>query len=327
MKRFFLPAVLLSVLLALTSCGGRVKTDSAAAFPAEEILLTVPFAPGGSAGFTAEAIAGGLAKSLGVPVTIDYIEGENGALGASAVAHGADDVSRVLLGSTGTLVILPCRGLSDYAAADLRPIAGIAEFPSVLAVPADSEFQTLSDLADAMRDRPGEVHIGSAGLGGIDHIAAACFCEANGLSPLHISYDDPRHAVWDLLEGSLPVLCVANVSVLVPALDGRVRVLGVFADERLSMLPDVPTVAEAGGGEGLEFGIRYGLFLPADADDRTAAALERAAAQTLEDETVRALLRDSLAEPFYRSAEDYAKRLAADRQCCETGLRALGLLT
>ncbi len=321
MKRLVL---LLSVLLLLPAACRSAPAGALAPLPFPEAAITVPFAAGGPADAAAQAVSGALAEALGVPVSIRYLEGGDGAEGAAAVAASKADGSELLLASTGTMALLPARGQTPAPADLLRPVAEIAEIPTVLCVSADSEYAFLSDLMDAMRARPGEIAIGSAPLGGIDHIAAACFCEENGLSPLHIAYDDPRLGMIDLLAGDLPVFCTAYPNAATAALDGRVRILCVFSDLRIPLLPEAPTVSEGGGGT-LDFGIRYGLSLPRAADDETAALLGRAVEKALGEERVLQSLSDSLLIPRYRDAAACADLISRDRRLCETGLSALGL--
>ena len=322
MKR--LVCLLSALALALCACRAPQPSVSAAPLPFSEIALTVPFAAGGSADAAAQALSPALAEALGVSVSVRCLEGGDGAEGTAAVAAGKADGSELLLTTTGTAALLPARGQAREFAETLRPVAEFAEIPTVLCVAAESEFASLSDLIGAMRAQPGEIAIGSAPLGGIDHIAAACFCEENGVLPLHVAYDNPRLGMIDLLAGDLPVFCTAYPNAAIAALDGRVRVLCVFSDERIPLLPAVPTVSEAGGGA-LDFGIRYGLSLPRAADDETAALLGRAVAEALGEERVLAALSDALLVPRYRGADAYADRIAQDRRRCGEGLSLLGL--
>ncbi len=322
MKR--LVCLLSALAFALCACRAPQPSDSAAPLPFSEISLTVPFAAGGSADAAAQALSPALAETLGVSVSIWYLEGGDGADGTAVAASVPADGSALLLTTTGTTALLPARGQAREFAETLRPVAELAEIPTVLCVPAESEFASLSDLIGAMRAQPGEIAIGSSPLGGLDHIAAACFCEENGVLPLHVAYEDARLGMIDLLGGSLPVFCTAYPNAAAAALDGRVRVLCVFSDERIPILPDAPTVSEAGGGA-LDFGIRYGLSLPRAADDETAALLGRAVEKALGEERVLRSLSDGLLVPRYRDAAAYAERIGSDRRLCEAGLSLLGL--
>ena len=225
----------------------RLFAQQAANFPSRPLKIVVALAPGGAVDAVGRAIGERLQLQMGQPVMVENKPGANTNIGSEYVARSPADGYTLLLGSTSVVTsnILykkaSFNGLKDFA-----PISRLAYSPLVLVVAADAPYKSVKDLVDAGKAKPGSMTYGSSGNGSSGHLAGALFASVAKFDGLHVAYHGGAPALVDLIAGRLSFM-ILNVLEVKPHLQsGRIRALGVTSAERAELLPEVPTMTEAG---------------------------------------------------------------------------------
>ena len=297
--------VLLPALLPLTVM--------AQTWPGRPIRLIVTFAPGGGADFMARAIAPPLGELVGQTVVVENRAGANGVVGADIAAKAAPDGYTLLLGAAGTLAVAPHLGepLPFDPVKDLIPVSLVATSPFVLAVNKDLPVDSVQSLVAYAKAHPGQLNFGSSGKGGAPHLATELFASMTGIKMVHVPYRGLGPAVADLLAGQIQVLFADVNLVAEHARAGTLKALAVSSRTRSSVVPDLPTVAEA-GAPGYAAGTWYGVFLPAKTPqaiiDRLSAALKTVLAQP----ALKATIAKQGAEAQWLSPAQFAEFVDSD---------------
>lgn len=235
-----------SLLLALSLFGG-VTVAQSQVFPDKPLRLVVPYAPGGSADIAARLIADEWGKRLGQPVLVDNRAGASGNLGMDLVAKSRADGYTLSL-NTVSQSINPAlfERMAFDSLKDLRAVGTVATSQHVLVVNNQVAAKTVRELVALAKSMPGQLTFGSAGTGSTFHMAAELFKAESGTFILHVPYRGGGPALMDTMSGqvdmSFPVLSAAQQQVQV----GKLRALAVTGPKRSPMLPNVPTMAEAG---------------------------------------------------------------------------------
>jgi tripartite-type tricarboxylate transporter receptor subunit TctC len=232
------------LLLAFAAASGV----QAQAWPAKPVTLVVPFPPGGSTDAIARAIGPSLNKTLGQSFIVDNRAGATGTIGAAAVKRAAPDGYTFLVTSLGPLVIAPhpIKGMQYDALKDFDLITVAVQAPNVLVVPASSPHKSLADVIAYEKSQPGKMTFASSGNGSSDHLTAELFWLETGTSGIHVPYKGGGPAITDLLGGQVDASFQNVNAVLQHIRSGKLRALAVTGAKRSPVLPDVPTMAEAG---------------------------------------------------------------------------------
>ncbi len=258
-RRIFTAMPTLLALAALTMAAQARAGD----YPARAVKLVVPYAPGGSADIAARLISAEWAKTLGSEMFIENRAGAGGNLGVDSVAKSAPDGYTIGL-QTVSLAINPSLfpKMPFNTAKDLAPIGMVASSQHVLVVGQQFAPRNVTELIAAAKAAPGKYSYGSAGAGSTFHMSAELFKARAGVSILHVPYRGGGPALIDTIAGqvnmSFPVLSAALPQVQ----GGKLRALGVTGAQRSSLMPDVPTLAEA-GLPGYSFETWFMAFAPA----------------------------------------------------------------
>src|ERR1700712_2306980 len=263
MSRFLIPR---RVVLALASVALLLLAPghSQATYPNKPIRIVVPFAPGGSTDLLARRVGDKLAAAWGQPVVVDNRPGAGGTIGADFVAKSAPDGYTLLAGVTGSNAIaqalypkLPYDVMKDFS-----PVSMIVSAPLVLAVNPDVEAKTAAEFLALAKSKPGALSYGSAGNGTSMHLTGEMYKQAAEVSMVHVPYRGSAGMLTDLMSGQIQVT-FGDVLVLLPQIEaGKIRALALTSKARLPILPDVPTLNEA-GLEGFEALSWQGIFAPA----------------------------------------------------------------
>ncbi len=257
-------ARMLAGALALSSSLWAAHALAQDNFPSQPIRLVVGFAPGGSSDATARLLAQKLSTQMNANVVVLNRDGANTAIAAELVANSKPD-GYTLLVSTPSQVLSPALGdkLSYDVFKDFTSVSMVATAPPILVVNPAIPANTAAEFISHLKANPGKLSYGSAGVGSIIHLSALLFCQANGVSALHVPYKSGSQAVTDLVGGQIQ-FSMQSAPAVVPMLrDKRLKALGIAGLRRSPLLPEVPTLAET-IMPGFEIGSWYGLMGPAN---------------------------------------------------------------
>jgi tripartite-type tricarboxylate transporter receptor subunit TctC len=244
----------------LLSCG-----VAAAQYPERPVRLIVPFAPGGVTDVAARIVGQQLSAKWGQQVVIENKPGAGGVLGVEQAIRSTPDGYTLLMATNGELAIIPAISAKPKydPQKDLLPIAMVTRTPYAWVANANAGINTLQDLVTAAKAKPGEVAYSTAGHGSTMHLATEQFAASTGLKLLHVPYRGGVPAASAIIAGDVPVGLVA-MSALNPLIEsGKTKLLAVTSTQRLTHLPNVPTVAETGVIKDYEASIWTGMFAPA----------------------------------------------------------------
>ncbi len=239
-------AVLAAGLAALFAVGAAVAQES---FPSRQIRLIVPQEAGGATDVQARMFSTEWAKGLGgQPVIIDNRSGAGGAIGADAVAKSKPDGYTVCVCSTSQLVLLPLTE-KDYPFVplrDLQPVTPLYVADGTIAVRPDLPANTLREFVALAKASPGKYTYGSTGTGGIIHLTGVLIGDMTGIDIVHVPYKGEQPAANDLITGRIDMLPLSALLAERMFKAGKLKVLAVRGTVRNPLLPNVPTMAEAG---------------------------------------------------------------------------------
>jgi tripartite-type tricarboxylate transporter receptor subunit TctC len=286
----------------------------AAAWPNKPIRFIVPFAPGGSSEIIARATANELARLLGQSVYVDNKPGGAGNVAMQEAAR-ADDQHTVILGHIGTLAVNPFifPKLPYDAAKDFRPISLLAKVPSLYVVRPDLPAKSLKEFIALAKAKPGTLNYGSAGNGSAGHLAFEYLKMVADIFVLHVPYRGTGPQLTDLMGGRLDGAAVGAPAVMQFIKTGKLRCIATGTTQRLSQLPDVPTVAEQ-GFPGFEMTQWYGLLAPSSLPQPAADKLSAAAARAIKEPAAQTLLENEAAIAVGSTAPEFARFIASEQQ-------------
>lgn len=234
-------------------------------WPSGPVKMIIPWPPGGGNDVLGRRLGEALATPLGQPVVVENRAGANGLIGAEAVARAAPDGNTIMFHSVTTHAINPTfyPKIAYDTVADFAPITLIGEAAHVLVATPSFPAKTLADLIAMAKEKPDSISYASFGNGSSSHLAGELFTHTLGVRLTHVPYKGSGPALTDVIAGHVP-LFFSTVAAAMPAIKaGRVKALAVTSSSRVGMLPDVPTVDEAGGVKGYEMTVMYGVWAPA----------------------------------------------------------------
>ena len=273
-------------------CYGRYA--SADNYPSRPVTLIVPQAPGGGNDTIARIIAQKMTQSLDQQVIVENRPSAGGTLGTRQLAKSAADGYAIAMGSTGTLTMAPTaiENAGYDPRKDFAPVGMIAKSAIILVVGPSVKAPNVQDLIAQARKNPQAFTYGSGGVGTVNHLTAVMFADQAGINLTHIPFKGAGPAINDVLGGHVSMIFSSLPPTIGNIRGGNLRALGTCALSRAPMLPDVPTMEEA-GLKGFEAEQRYGLIAPAGTPDPVLRILNQALRQAL-------------------NADDVKERIAAD---------------
>ncbi len=284
-----------------------------AAYPDKPIKIIIGFPAGGPLDAHIRLLIDKLQASLGQTVIVDYKSGAGGAVGAQFVAQAPADGYTVLLANTGTMVINPAiYTKSPYdTLKDFQPIARTAQQPLALIVNKDVPVNSLKEFIAYAKANPGKLNYGSAGNGGISHLAAEMLKSETGIFMVHIPFKGSAPAFTDLIAGHVQFMAESVPQAANYANQGKVKALAVTSSKRNPALPNTPTVLETGVAN-LEVVGFYGILAPKGTPPDVTNKLSQAFKETLESPEIQKKMIDQGADPAYLNADQFTKFLAAE---------------
>ena len=294
--------------LALASFGALAQDK----YPSKPVTVIVPQAPGGANDTIARIVAQKLSEALGQQFVVDNKAGAGGNIGTTAAAKARNDGYTLMLTVNSAHVINP----SLYKSAgfdpvkDFEPISPVATAGYVLVANNNFPPKNVAEFIAAAKAAPGKYTIASAGNGTLNHLIGEMLGKAAGIELTHIPYKGASAAVTDLVGGQVQVSVQSLPSSIAFIKSGKLKVLGVVNEKRVSALPDVATIGETVKG----FGSTpwYGLFAPAGTPKAIVAQLQAALATALDQQDMKDKLAAVGCEPMKSSPEQFAALIKDD---------------
>lgn len=233
--------ITLGAALALTA-------QAAGSFPDKAVNIIVPFPAGGSTDTVARAMALSMGEQLGKPFVVENRPGATGTIGAGAVKRAPADGYTLLVASLGPFVVTPhlVKNVPYDAGKDFDYITIPVQAPNVLVASPAQKARTVAEVIAALKANPGKISFASSGNGSSDHLSAELFWQQSGTEGMHVPYKGGAPAITDLIGGQVD-FSFQNVNAVLPHLrSGKLHAIAVTGSQRSPVLPDVPTLAEAG---------------------------------------------------------------------------------
>ena len=292
-------------MAALVACAGTASAQST--YPAKAIRYVVPFPAGGPLDIVARALGQELNKSWNQPIIIDNRPGAGGNIGADLVAKAPADGYTILMGAVSTHAInvtlyskLPYDPVRDFA-----PVTLITSVPNVLVVHPSVPAISVKELIALAKAKPGQINFASGSTGSAGHLAGELFKTMAGVNMVHIPYKGAAPAVVDLLGGHVSLMFDNMSSALPNIKSGRVRALAVTTLQRSPLLPQLPTISEA-GLRGFDISTWFGIFAPAGTPPDIVARLNTETVRILNTREMKERLLALGAEPAGNKPDEFA---------------------
>ena len=305
-------AILVMVIAANAAAGREAAAELLSSRP---ITVVIPFTPGASSDTFQRLVAKKVSENTGQLIVVESRPGGGGAVGAAMVKQAQPDGYTLFQANSGTHAAntwlypsLPYDPIKDF-----EPITLMWSFPQLLVVPADGPVKSVRDLAAQGKTKPGGLSYGSQGNGSGGHLLGAMFSRAVGAPMVHVPYRGAGPAALDVSTGRLDFLFVSYASVLPFYQSGKARILAVSAAKRLTALPDVPTMAQA-GFPNFEMETWFGLLAPAGTPAPIVGKLHDAFARAVQDREVAKQMEDQGAEAVTNSPQEYAAYIVSETE-------------
>lgn len=276
--------------------------------------IIVPFGAGGAREMPARAIQQELSKELDQNWIIEAKPGAGGAIGTVAVARAAPDGKTLLMAASSHFVTAAMGARPFYdPVKEFTPVANIGNQSYILMVNANLPVKTAADFVRHAKANPGALNYNSAGVGSSTHLAMAYFAKFAGLDMLHVPYKGTQEAVTDVTGGRGHAVIVPTAGVGVYLQEPRLRVIGLTANKRSSLLPQIPTLAES-GVQGFVFESWFGLLAPAGTPAPVVEKINAAVNKVIAVKEVRDRLHQLGIDSGYLNVEGFNKLFLADRE-------------
>ena len=262
MKQLF-KILLVATAVAVNMVSAQAAED-AAAWPTKPITFVVPFTPGGITDINARVLAKILGESLGQSVMVENRPGAGGSIGVEAASRRPPDGYTMIYCTQGTHAVNPAlyKNVQYDSIKDFVPVHGMTRTPLILVVNASKRFKTVADLVAYAKANPDKLNFGSAGPGTGTHLTAELFQIAAGVKMTHVPYKGSSPALTDLIAGNIDLMFDYLIATQSLMKAGKLRPLAVTSKERLSIVPDLPTIVEL-GYPGAQSDSWSAVFLPA----------------------------------------------------------------
>jgi tripartite-type tricarboxylate transporter receptor subunit TctC len=306
-------ALVLAAALGALACGLPLVA-AGQAFPSKPVKLVIPFPPGGSLDNVGRLLAQKLSEAWGQQVVVENRPGAGGNIGADAVAKSPADGYSVVMGALSTHAVNPSlyATMPYDAVRDFAPISNVAITPNVLIVNAKSPIHTLKDLIAYAKANPGKTNFGSGSNGSAGHLAGELFKLETGTDVMHIPYKGGAPALQALLAGDTQFMFDNLANAMAQVKGGTVRAIAVTTAQRSKLVPELPTMAEA-GMPGFDISTWFGLLAPAGTPPEVIARWNAEVVKALNAPDVREKMLAQGAEPAPTTPAEFAAFIGRER--------------
>ena len=298
---------------------------AAQVWPAKPVRVVIPWPPGGSNDVVGRIVMQKVSESLGQQFVVDNRPGASGAIGAEPVAKSLPDGYTLMVHSTTHLgnqhlyKKLPYDVVRDFA-----PVGTLAAQPGALAIHPSLPVKTVKEFVALAKARPGQINYSSSGNGSSPHLSMALLTSMTGIDLVHVPYKGGAPQVTALVGGESQASLATISTVIVHVKSGRLRALGVSSAKRSAMLPEVPTIAEA-GVPGYEMSPWIGVYAPANTPKAIIDKLNAEANKALRHPDVATSLTNQVLDPQPSTPEEFAQRIKIDFEKYGKLIKAIGV--
>jgi tripartite-type tricarboxylate transporter receptor subunit TctC len=305
-KKFFAVLFVLSFI--------AVMPGQAADFPTKEVQIIIPWAAGGATDLIFRALAATSGKYLGKPVVVVNKPGGGGAVGYTEGMKAAPD-GYTLTAAVTPMTILPHQVTTAFTYKNFEPILNVVSDPSMFLIRSDAPWKSLKEFLDYAKQNPEMITVGNSGAGGGVHLVALAFEKAAGVKFNHIPFSGGGPSVTALLGGHVNAVSVSPPEGIPQVQAGKLKIIALFAEKRLAMFPDVPTVKE----QGINFamGMWRGLAAPKGTPPDIIKKLHNAFKQGMDDPVLKKNAADMAVNLDYLGPEAFGKLIAGDHDFYE----------
>lgn len=295
-------------------------------WPTKPVTTVVAFSPGGTTDILAREIANALGPMWGQSVVVENKPGGAGNIGTQAVINSAPDGYTILINSIGPIAVNPSlfTRLKFDPQKDLVPIVLVADVPNVLVVNPKSGIKSVKELIEASKTREGGVNCASTGVGTAAHLSCETFARQADIDFTHIPYKG-ADALNDLIGGRVDFMFATMPSVMGHIRNGTLTPLAVSTAERSVVMPELPTVAEAGLPD-FALGSWFGYFAPKGTPEAIVNKINADINKVLQEPTIKQRLTNEGAAPVGGTPEDFAKYVASETKKWNEVVTSLGIV-
>lgn len=305
----FITLVACAVVTLVTQAGAHAQS-----YPERPLRVMVPFPPGSPPDVVARIIGQQITANTGQSVVIDSRPGAGGTYATNTGAKASPDGYTVTLAVLGPIGLAPTlySKLPYDPVTDFAPVTLIAFFPEVLLVNPAAPFNSVKELIAAARAKPGKLSYASAGSGTLPHLSMELFAKLADIKAVHVPYKGVIAALPDLMAGRLD-LAFANIGTGLSSVKaGKLTALAVTGSARTPLLPNTPTLAEAGGFPGFEMNDWFGILVPAATSRPVVNQLHGVITKVLNTPDVRAQLGTLGGQPFTNTPAEFASFIKSE---------------
>ena len=298
-----------------------------AQYPDRQLRLVVPFAAGGPTDLIARLVATKMGESMGRPIVVENRGGAGGTIGAAESLRAPADGYTLMFHNVSTAAITPFvyRKLAYDTARDFVPVSRLVDVPNVLIINRDVPAKNLKEFIAYGRANTGKLNYGSSGIGTVLHLSAEMFKQQSGTDAAHIAFKGSAPATTELMGGRLTYLFDNLPGQIEGIRAGTVRAMGVTTGTRVPVLPDVPTLAEA-GLPGFRNASWFALFVRSGTPPEIVRRLEGEAIKAIADPVIAQRMRDLGAIPIGSTADELGRFWRAEMETWRTLIEGLKIV-
>ncbi len=296
----------LALAVLASACGGGGSQESADEYPSDDITMIVAGSAGNTQDIAARAVAQFYQQELGETVVVENVEGASGALGTAEVVNSEPDGYTIGMNTASALAQPALTEDVGYGRDDFGTIGVIAQQAAILAVPADSEYETAEQFFEAAEESPGELRVSQGGATTPQGVELERLNDLYDIEVNSIPFDGASESVNAVVGGNVEAVLTAGDPIVSRIEDGELRALAVGSEERVPYLPDIPTFVELGYEDLTASTSTFGLIVPADTPPEIVEKLETTLEDALQDPEVREQVGERYIPEEFIGAEGYA---------------------